>query len=300
MKRLKSIRGIGLNIALLVFNGLIIATMYALSKTIMSQGVAPATVLMWQVIPSAVVLFGVATATGQRPRFSAALLRYYLIAGLLGLTIPYAITYEALQHLPTGVVGVAGSLSAVMTYAFARIAGMELPSLNRIAGLVLGMVGVIAIILPKGALPSPDMAAWVVIALLAPLSLAAANVYRTSHWPAGGKPLSMAAGMLLTQSLITAALTFTTGSEWQPSADGHGVYVALVAVALLSSLFYLTAFELQQRAEPVFVSQLGYVISLGSLLIGFIVFGERPSIWIWIATFAIVTGIALVVRKPAI
>lgn len=298
MKSAKSAEGAGVNLGLLVFNGLIIALMYALSKTIMAHGVAPATVILWQVVPSAVVVFGVASALGQRPSFTPDLLRYYLTAGLLGLTLPYTITYEALQHLPTGVVGVAGSLSAVMTYAFARIAGMERPNIKKFSGLLLGMAGVLAIVLPKGALPAPDMTAWVVIALLAPLSLAAANVYRTSHWPANGKPLSMAAGMLLTQSLVATALTMTTGSEWLPPAESYGVCMALAAVGLLSSLFYLTAFELQQRAEPVFVSQLGYVISLGSLLIGFTVFGERPSVWIWIAVFAIVAGLALVTRKP--
>lgn len=287
-----------MNLALLVFNGLIIASMYALAKAVLTQDVAPATIILWQVVPSAVVLFVVASALGQRPKFTAGLLRYYLTAGLLGLIVPYAITYEALQHLPTGVVGIAGSLSALMTYVFARIAGMEMPSVNRFAGLLLGMAGVLAIILPKGALPAPGMTAWVVVALLAPLSLAAGNVYRSSHWPAGGKPLAMAAGMLLTQTVVAAALAMATGSELLPPTGNYGVCAALAAVGLLSSLFYLTAFELQKRAEPVFISQLGYIISLGSLLIGITVFGERPSIWIWIAVIAIVSGIALVTRKP--
>jgi drug/metabolite transporter (DMT)-like permease len=288
-----------MNLTLLIINGLIIASMYALSKFAMAHDIAPLTVMLWQVIPSAMLLYAAAWIRGERPQFSPQLLRYYIIAGLLGLTIPYAITYQALQHLPAGVIGVAGSLSAVMTYAIARVWGFEKPGLRRVAGLLLGLAGVLAIILPKQALPAPGMTAWVVVALLAPLSLAAGNVYRTAGWPAGGKPLAMAAGMLVTQGLVIVLATLATGSEVLPAIDGSRTGAAIAALGILSTVFYTTAFELQRRVAPVFISQMGYVISVGSLLIGMVFLGERPSIWIWVAVVAIAAGIAMVVHSPS-
>jgi drug/metabolite transporter (DMT)-like permease len=106
----------------------------------------------------------------------------------------------------------------------------------------------------------------------------------------------MAAGMLAVQAALLAPLAVITGAAQLPRLEASTVNLVLIGIALMSSAFYFSAFELQRRAGPVFISQLGYVISLGTLAIGIFAFGERPSAWVWLSVLAMMGGIALVTR----
>ena len=76
--------------------------------------------------------------------------------------------------------------------------------------------------------------------------------------------------------------------------------MTLLGGGLLTTVFYLGAFELQRRAGPVVVGQLGYVITAASLLIGAVVFGERYPLTAWLAIAAVVGGLALVNRTQPV
>lgn len=166
---------------------------------------------------------------GQPPSLAPAFLRYCAVAGLLGLTLPYLVTYVVLAHIPAGILGIAVSLSALMTYAIARVMRLE-----------------------------------------------------RFH--------------LATQLLLIAPFAVATGAIPRPTSEPSAVNIVLIGIALLSSAFYLSAFEWQRRAGPVFISQLGYVISLGTLAIGVLALGERPSAWVWLSVLAMTGGIVLVTR----
>lgn len=285
-----------MNLLLLLMNGLLIAGTYAVSKAVLAAGVPVLTLLAWQLAPAAVLINLVAAWRDERPALSATHLRYYVIAGVLGMLLPYTITYLSLAHLPAGVIGVAASLSAVMTYGIARAAGREPANLRRLIGLVLGLIGVLTLVVPKAALPAPDLAGWVFIAVLAPLSLAGGNVYRTAAWPDGAPPLSLAAGMLAVLGVATLAVAGTSGQLALPSATADEALVGIAVVALLTAGFYLTAFSMQRRTSPSFVAQMGYVISLGALVIGVVFLDEQPSAWVWLSAALVMAGIVVATR----
>ncbi|MDX2220672.1 MAG: DMT family transporter [Burkholderiales bacterium] len=288
-----------MNIFLLLTNGLLIAATYALSKAVLAADVPVLTLLAWQLAPAAVLINLVAAWRGERPTLSAPHLRYYVVAGVLGMLLPYTITYISLAHLPAGVIGVAASLSAVMTYGIARAAGREPANLRRLIGLVLGLIGVLTLVVPKAALPSPDLAGWVLIAVLAPLSLAAGNVYRSAAWPIGAPPLSLAAGMLAVLGVATLTMAAAVGQLSVAASVPSTALAGIAAVALLTTAFYLTAFEMQRRTSPSFVAQMGYVISLGALAIGVVFLDETPSAWVWLAAGLVMAGIAVATRSTA-
>lgn len=285
-----------MNLLLLLVNGLLIAATYAVSKAVLAAGVPVLTLLAWQLAPAAVIVNVIAGLRHEWPARSAAHLRYYAIAGLLGMLLPYTITYLALAHLPAGVIGVAASLSAVMTYGIARAVGREAANPRRLAGLILGLVGVLTLVLPKAALPSPDLAGWVFVAVLAPLSLAAGNVYRSAAWPAGAPPLSLAAGMLALLGAATLVLAAARREATLPQDAAAATLAGVAAVAGLTAAFYLTAFDMQRRTSPSFVAQMGYVISLGALVIGVVFLDERPSGWVWLSAVLVMAGIVVATR----
>lgn len=279
---------------LLLLNGSLIAALYALGRIASEAAVPPLGLLYWQTLSGALVVGLIATLRGEPPRLTWPHLRYYAIAGLLGTTLPYLATYSSLQHLPAGIIGIIGSLSAVFTYAIALSVGAERASTVRSAGIAAGLLGVLGILLPKGALPGPEMAGWVLLAAAAPLALAAGNVYRSRAWPAGLSPLGAASGMLLVQVVALAPVVALTDSLVLPGPAFTLLDRTLLALAAFASAAYAGLFVLQRRGGPLVVSQLGYVITVATLAIGIALLGERYSSWVWLAVALVFLGVFLV------
>lgn len=202
---------------LLLLNGSLIAGIYAAAQVAVRAGAAPLGVLAWQLGFAAVVLAAIAFAAGQRPRLGARSLRYALVAGLLGVSLPNLASFTALAQVPTPVVGVIAALSPVFTYAMAVGLRMERPAPGRVAGLLLGLGGVLWVLWPREGVSLGPAA---LIALAAPALLAAGNVYRSRAWPPGLPPLGAAALMLAGQAILVGAVALASGTSFVPAVAG--------------------------------------------------------------------------------
>lgn len=288
-----------MNLLLLLVNGSLIAGIYACAKIAAASGVSAFGMVAWQLLFAALALSAVAALAGRLPVPSRVSLRYAAIAGMLGISAPNLITFSALAHVPAGLIGVIGVLSPVFTYAIALAIGIERAHRVRALGIALGLVGVLSLLLPRSALPDASAWPWALLALGGPLLLAGGNLFRSLAWPPGLHPLSAATLMLLTQAalLVPAALWFDQLPLPDLSSPSWaGVDGALLGAGLSTATFYLSAFELQRRAGPVVVGQLGYVITAASLLLGMLVFGERPGMAAGVAISLVFAGVMLVQR----
>ena len=134
---------------LLLFNGSLISVLYALGKA--ANGMAPATLLLWQVSGGAIGLACLAILRRDvRPPVSAEHLRYYLISGALGVSAPNALMYFSVQTLDVGIVALITALSTVFTYGGALLTGMERFQGQRLIGCTLGLIGVVVLSAPQG------------------------------------------------------------------------------------------------------------------------------------------------------
>lgn len=282
---------------LLVLNGTLLAAVYAFGKLARAGGIDALSLLAWQVGAAAVLITAVAIARRQPPQFGGTVLRYGATAGMLGVAVPNLATFSAIAFLPAGLVGIVVALSPAFTYTIAAALGLERVHAQRAAGVLLGFAGVLLIMLPTGALPDADAAPWLLVALAAPLALALGNIYRTRAWPPGLAPLAAASSMLIVLAATIIPLALANGGVALPSGDFETADLALLGAAAGTTAFYLTAFELQKRGGPVVTSQLGYVISVASLVLGMVFFAERPSAWVWFALGAVLAGIYVVQRS---
>lgn len=285
--------GIGVSWALLALNGSLIAAIYAVAKQAVQAGVPFVTVLAWQVAIAAAIVAVALVLRGERFQLHTDNLRYGLVAGLIGVTGPNLLTFAALAHLPAGVIGALTSLAPVFTYAIAI--GVRLESLRILGsvGIVLGLLGAILIADPDTA-DLTSRAPWLLLALCAPMLLACGNVYRSVAWPRGLTPLGAAAVLLLLQCLIVIPVAaFTFGISIPLDAADSGMPAVLVAGVLMAT-FYMTAFELQRRAGPVLVGQLGNVISVASLAIGALWLDERYESSTLVGAAIVISGVLLV------
>lgn len=274
--------------------GSLIAGLYAFSKLAGSHGVAPLTILLWQVAGGAIGLSLWAWLRSQAPGWSRAELRYYLFSGLLGVTVPGVLAYTAVQSLGVGLVSMLTALSTLLTYLGAVAMRTEAASVVRLAGCVLGLLGV-AVLSAPGGQSGADLSA-LLAALLVPVSLALGNLYRTHAWPPGLTPVALATGMLLLQLPLVLTLVFSQDLPLWPEAHAGGL-AWLACISAMAPLIYLLSFRLQQQGGPVMVSQLGYVMTVMGAVIGAGVFGEVLGRHAVLAMGLIIAGLVLVNRR---
>jgi drug/metabolite transporter (DMT)-like permease len=105
--------------------------------------------------------------------------------------------------------------------------------------------------------------------------------------------MAAAALLLALQSLLLVPAALIRGQLAVPGTLWRAEDFALLGAGVFTAVFYLSAFELQRRGGPVVVSQLGYVITVASILIGLVVFGERPSLGTMAAVVVVLLGVAL-------
>jgi drug/metabolite transporter (DMT)-like permease len=283
---------------LLLTNGVLIALLYALAKVAAAGGVSALGLLSWQVLFAAIAIGIVAAIRGRLPALTLANVRYAGVAGVLG-TAPNLLTFSALSHLPAGLVGVVAALSPIFTYAIALALKVETMRPLRAVGIGLGLIGVLAIMLPRGALPDTGALPWALAAIAAPLLHASGNLFRSLAWPDGLKPLSAASLLLVLQAMVLVPVAIALGEFELPSVSFEASDLALLATGALTASLYLGSFKLQRRVGPVGVAQLGYVVTVASLVIGAIAFGEHYPLITLPAVAVVLLGVTLVNRRPA-
>lgn len=285
---------------LLIIFGAMMGSAYALARIAIEGGVHPVAYTFWQCFGAGVLVLLVAAARGTMPRLSPVFLRYYVINGFLAMALPLTLGISAVPHIGAGLPAVFVTLSPLYTYIFAYRLGMEAFSARRVTGLAIGLVGALVIILlGRGASVGEvdgDFTLWAAIAMIVPISLAGGNIFRVRHWPEGGEPLALSAGMLLASALLVAPLMWFMGAGHVPGvvAGAATADIALVGQVLMTTIAYLVFFQLQRIAGPVYFSQVGYVMTLVGLLWGILVFAERYPVAVWGGVALICAGLFLV------
>lgn len=283
-----------LPLALLCGFGLLTGLIVPLAKTAAQLGLPGPAFAFWQALGAGLAVLAVARARGQAIGLAPSHLRYYLVGGLVGIALPNCLIYLAVPHLGAGLTSLSYAFSPLFTLGLASVTGTERLSPRRAAGILLGVIGTLMIVLPEGQLPRFAAPIWLVPALAAPFSLAVGNIYRTRDWPAGAKPVSLAAGILLGAALeLLPALLLADSHPSSPQAA-----LLLVAAMAATGLAYMMSLELQRVAGPVYLSQVSFVITANGMMIGVTFLDERYGPWVWAAIAAVFLGVGLTRPPP--
>lgn len=224
--------------------------------------------------------------------------RYFLVSGLTAIAIPNAVAFLVVAQVGSGLTSTLYALPSLITYALSVMIRLDRVSMLRLTGLLLGVLGCLRILVPDSNGISVDALPWMLLGLLVPLSLAISNVYRTVAWPVGAGARDLAPGMLLSGALLVGVVLVASGRAGDVLVPGWEVVPVLAVQAVLSALAYLGFFELQRRSSPVFLSQIGFVIAPAGLLLGYLFFGERFGLEIWLGVGVLMAGVLLANWKP--
>lgn len=202
----------------------------------------------------------------------------------------------AQQTVPAGAAALlVGSIPLWMALLDRIVLGQRL-SRASVAGLVLGFLGLAALLDPFGASSIDRIGALVILA--SALSWAAGSLYsRGARLPR--RPLvaaglgSLAGGVLL---LVVAAVRSELGdARWTGEA-----LLALGYLVVAGSLVGLTAYVWLLRAAPTsLVATYAYVNPVVAVALGFLLLGEPLTLQMVVAGIAVVASVAVIVRSSA-
>jgi len=244
-------------------------------------------------------LLGYAAATRKLPTFRGMWGRYVLLGTLNG-AIPYALIAAAELRLTASLASILNALTPLCTAVVAAVWLHELLTAKRIAGAVLGIVGV-AVLVGGSALPSDAGTALAVGAsLLATVSYGLAAVYTRVAFR-GLPPLALATGQQIGAAIVLVPLAVPVTVVTAPPLNlSAGLIAAVVALALLStSVAYLLYFSLIASVGPTGAASVTLLVPVFGLVWGALFLHEtlHPATFaglaIVLASVALITGLRL-------
>ena len=289
---------------LLFAAGGFVGLIFPLAKVAGQMGLSPLTYTGLSAAGAALVLRLITVFTGSVRTIAPREIRYALVAGQFTFAIPFGALVAIIPFAGSGIPAILQSLAPIATLAIVYAIGFETPSLWRSTGLAIGFAGVLLILLSRGAGGDAmaGNAVWYLAALVTPLSLAIGNVYRTTAWPAGSKPLPLATLTLAAAApgLLALAYIFAGLGITPPATAGlSDGWMLIVLQSLVTGIGYAFFFRLQQVGGPVYLSQISYVNTGVGVIFAVLAFGEVLPLSVWLAVACIFAGIALVTLTRA-
>ncbi len=280
---------------MLIVQGVFFGAMIGMNRIAVGGGIPPLGYAFWQCLGAAVLLLLGGLATGRVPRVDWASTLFYLVVGGLGLAIPWGLLAVIAPHLPAGVVTLVLGLIPAATYGLALLVGMAALRLMSIAGLGLGFAGLLLIVLPEGSLPEPGMGSWVAVLVASVFASACSNIIAERFQPAAGSSsLALAGGTMMGAAFVLLLIVVASGQFYPLPPRIETRDAALLVSIAIAALNLFLFFEVIRRAGAVFVSQFNYIVVPSGIIWGMILFGERLSVWLWLAIPLMLAGVGLV------
>lgn len=269
-----------------------------LSKIAVSEGYRPFGIIFWQLVLGVALLGPVVWARGQRLAWGRPHLRLYGAIALIGTVFPNGASYAAAMHLPAGIIAILLSTVPMFAFVIALALGDERLVPTRLAGLALGLVGVLLIAGPEASLPERAMLAFVPLALVAPFFYGLeGNV--VARWRVPGlDAIRLLLGASLVGLPVALALALVSGQWISPLPPWGAPDMAIVAGSSIHAAVYSAYVWLVSRAGAVFAAQVAYLVTGFGVVWSMAILGEGYSGWVWAALAAMVGGLALVQPRP--
>ena len=281
-------------IGVLILLGVGWGSTQALGKMAVSSGHQHFGLIFWQATIGVFVLGALNIARRGHFALNRAALRFAFIIACIGTLIPNSTFYISVAHLPSGVMSILISTIPMLSLPMALALGMDRLHPLRVLGLLCGFVGVALIAIPQTSLPTPEMAAWLPLAMVGPVFYAMEGNY-VAKWGMGGLDAVQA---MFWASLLAAllALPLALGmDQWIDPRPPYGTpELALMASSTIHALMYAAYVWLAAKAGAVFATQTSYVVTLSGVLWAILLLDEHFSAWVWAAMAVMLVGLFLV------
>ncbi len=292
------IRSLAVPVLALVLIGAAWGATQPLAKVAVSEGYRHFGLIFWQLVIGALILGAVTLLRGRRLPLGPRHLRLYLVIALIGTVLPGLASYSAAVHLPAGILSILLSSVPILAFPVALALGIDSFRWRRLAGLLLGLLGVALLVLPDSALPDRAQAVWIPVALLSSLCYALEGNYVARFGTEGLGPIETLFGASVVGVFIAWPGALATGQFIDPRGPWGAPELALIASSVLHALAYSGYVWLVGQAGAVFAVQVSYFVTLFGVCWAMIFLNEAYAPLIWAALALMLAGMALVQPRP--
>ncbi len=258
----------------------------------------PFTVVLCRVGFAALVLIAVVHATGQRLPRRGGLWGAFFIMGALNNLVPFTLIVWGQTHIASGLASILNATTPLFTVLLAHLLTHdEKMTPNRLAGVLLGLVGVAVLIGPQ-ALRGLGLHLVAQLAVLgAALSYAFAGVFGRRF--KGEPPLVVAAGQVTATTVMILPVAFIADRLWTVPLPGAATWGAIAGLALLSTaLAYVIFFRILAAAGATNLLLVTMLIPVSAILLGTAILGERLAAGHFVGMALIGLGLAAIDGRP--
>ena len=253
---------------------------------------SPAQIMFFLIAGGLIIFAIIAKFKGEnlldRRAFSSVLLIRYcaemvgLVAMIIGLT-----------KIPLSVVGTVTQASPILVAAGAVIFFKEVISWRRWSSIFIGFVGVVLVIQPGG----QNLNYAVIWAVVALISFSIRDLV-TRLTPPDIPSSSIATFTMIAAFPFTTAWVFLSGEKFFPPEMDWAVVSSMIILGSFGYLLLITSLRLGELSA---IMPFRYSRIVFLLILGFLVFGERPTASMLIgATLILISGVYIMWREKVV
>jgi len=256
------------------------------------QELPPLTIVFLRVALAAIILLPVLWIYRIRVPTGLAGWQPFFALALLNNVLPFSLIVIGQTYIPSGLASVLNATTPLFTVLVMAAAGDEKLHARRVAGVIVGLIGVI--ILHGQSLDfDAGQSVGILLCLTAAFSYGLAALYARRKL-LDSPPLATAAFQLMASSLVMAVVAAAIERPWQRPVPTVATWLAIVGSAALSTaLAYIIFFRILRRAGSTNVMLVTLLIPVTAILLGVLVLGEAISLREIVG--AVVIGSALLI-----
>jgi drug/metabolite transporter (DMT)-like permease len=267
---------------------------YLFIKIGVDSGLQPFTLIMFRLLVGFVLLASVVRFAREPLPREPRMYGHLFVMGVINIVIPFSLITYAEQTVDSSLAAVInGAVPLFVIVIAALFLKGETVTINRVAGLVVGFIGVAILV----GLDVTDLGSANTLGELAligaTISYAVGNVYNKAHVH-GLRPMIPALFQVFFGLLVTGALAFLTEHPLAVIPAPEAIFAVVWLGLLGSGLAYLAYFRILQHWGATRTSMVAYLLPVVGIGLGAVVLNEVVSISTLIGTILVIGGIALV------
>ncbi|MEH2555372.1 drug/metabolite transporter (DMT)-like permease [Bradyrhizobium algeriense] len=202
--------------------------------------------------------------------------RPFFLVALFNNVLPFSLIVTGQMYIPSGLASILNATTPLFTVAVMAAAGEEKLIIRRVAGVIVGLVGVV-ILRGSGVGFASGQGLGVLLCLAAALSYGiSALIARRAL--SDSPPLATATFQLMASSLMMAVVAGIFEQPWQLPMPGAVTWFAVLGLAALSTaLAYIVFFQVLRRSGATNVMLVTLLVPVTAILLGSLVLGEQIS-----------------------
>jgi len=232
--------------------------------------------------------------SGRRMPADRRLWGRFAVMGLINNLIPFSLIFYGQTQIPSGLAAILNATTPLWTVLLAHwLTRDERLTPNRLAGVLIGFVGVVILLGPEllGGLGVQALAQLAVVG--AAVSYAFAGIFGKGF--RGIPPLVTATGQVTATAAMMLPLALLVDRTWALPAPTLVTWGALLGLALLSTaLAYGIYFRLLATAGATNLLLVTFLIPVSALLLGTLILDERLAPGDFVGMAAIGLGLTAI------